>query len=389
LQKGKELLDRLRSLGGERANQRVPNHVLTEWYDATAAMADLALRMIGMFPDSPSAQLKLCEGVEATLITVEQRLGRYAILAAREHMDMARIDTILQVCDACQKHAHVDTNPIYELAEQILVDQREGRPVRFLDVCREPWQCIASHGINVAQIMARVVRDDAVLSRRPRDSILAALVHDVGMAAVPSEAWWHTRPVSDLERRHIEGHARRGAEWLSTVFPDAPWLVEAVADHHERPDGTGYPGGLRANQISWLPRILAVCDVYAALRSTRLHRAEQNARTALTDVLANAEAGRLDRSAAERLLTLSVYPVGTVVELADGSVAVVVAAANGNRERIAGVRPAVALLADHHGDCLPFPQHIDLAAGEGRSIVRSLTKAERQKILMGLYPEFA
>ena len=56
---------------------------------------------------------------------------------------------------------------------------------------------------------------------------------------------------------------------VAALFPDAPWLAEAVCTHHERLDGTGYPDGLEGNRIRPLARLLAVCDVYAALCCAR------------------------------------------------------------------------------------------------------------------------
>src|SRR5262249_44114080 len=154
-------------------------------------------------------------------------------------------------------------------------------------------------------------------------------------------------------------------------------VIEAVAEHHERLDGTGYPAGLRANQISSLARLLAVCDTYAAMCSPRPYRAARETRTALTDTLVLAEQRSLDRNHAERLLQLSFYPVGSAVELADGSVGVVVATHLGRRDLHIPARPVVALLTNSDGQPLPVPQHLDLAQCEGHSIVRTLTPAER------------
>src|SRR5262249_26344964 len=150
---------------------------------------------------------------------------------------------------------------------------------------------------------------------------------------------------------------------------------------HERLDGTGYPAGLRELQVPPLARLLAVCDVYAALCAPRPHRPARETRTALTDTLLLAEQGALDRSCAERLLQLSFYPVGSVVELADGRVGLVVATPSGRWDLQSPARPVVALLTDGQGQPLPGPQHVDLAQCEGHSIVRTLSPEERRDLL--------
>src|SRR5207302_6890663 len=123
----------------------------------------------------------------------------------------------------------------------------------------------------------------------------------------------------------VEAHAGLGAQVVARAFPDAPWIAEGVATHPERLDGTGYPHGLKGGRVRALARLLAVCDVYAAMCCPRPHRPARSTRTARADTLLLAEQGQLDHHYAECLLSLSFYPVGSVVELEDGGLGVVVA----------------------------------------------------------------
>jgi hypothetical protein len=104
----------------------------------------------------------------------------------------------------------------------------------------------------------------------------------------------------------------------------------------------------------------------------------------MADTLLLAEQGRLDGSYAERLLRLSFYPVGSAVELADGSLGVVVAAPAGADP----ARPVVALLVDGRGEPQPVPRHLDLAASGNHSIIRTLPVAERCTALGRKFPEW-
>ena len=90
---------------------------------------------------------------------------------------------------------------------------------------------------------------------------------------------------------------------------------------------------------------------------------------------------------AERLLALSFYPIGSVVELADGAVGAVVAGPNCQRELDSPARPVIALLTDSRGQPLSTPQHLDLSRSTGRSIVRTLPPAERKQVLGKHHPE--
>jgi len=253
----------------------------------------------------------------------------------------------------------------------------------------EPAHFVAAHSLTVAQVMARLSWHDSEFRGQPVQPVVAALLHDVGMFSVPVDILAQPVPLSDEQRRIVESHANAGAEMIRRALPNEPVLAEAAAGHHERIDGTGYPAGLRDTQISSLARLLAVCDVYAALCCPRPHRAALDPRTALTDTLLLAEHGGLDRHHAERLLELSFYPVGTAVELSDGSVGLVLAAPLGRHDLSAPARPVVALLTDERGKILPILHPIDLAQSEGPAIVRTLSAAERKRVLGGRYPEWA
>jgi HD-GYP domain-containing protein (c-di-GMP phosphodiesterase class II) len=235
--------------------------------------------------------------------------------------------------------------------------------------------------------MARVIRHDTDLRSRAVDAVAAALVHDAGMVRVPAAVLAHAGPLDDSQRRAIEAHTRTGAESVQRMLPGGTWLIEATLGHHERLDGTGYPAGLRDQQIAPLTRLLSVCDVYAAQCAARPYRPARETRTALTDTLLLAERGTLDRFHAEKLLHVGFYPVGSVVEMADGSVALVVAMPTGRRDLNSPARPVVAVLTDAHGRTLPAPRHLDLAQCEGHSIVRSLPPAARREVLGYRHPE--
>jgi HD-GYP domain-containing protein (c-di-GMP phosphodiesterase class II) len=199
----------------------------------------------------------------------------------------------------------------------------------------------------------------------------------------------HPGPLNDGQRRAVERHTQVGADLAAKLLPSGAWLGETTRGHHERLDGTGYPGGLRDTHIAPLTRLLAVCDVYAAMCSPRPHREARETRTALADTLLMADQGALDPREAERLLLLSFYPVGVAVELADGTVGVVVATHMTPRDLNTPARPVVALLTDDCGHPLPAPRHVDLAVSEGPGIVRTLRAAERRRLLGERYPDLA
>ncbi len=399
LERGRGLLEQLRALVGQLDSEpafgseapQLPSSAadpLALRYRETAAMAETALRMIQAFPDAPSAQFRLCEGLEAILGVVAERLATLTAAVRQRRQEACQLDTLAELLTCLHATKPVDIQAFVTLAEPLLADAQQAAPVRFLSAGPDqPARFIASHSLTVAQVVARVARHDPDLRGQQLEAVLAALVHDAGMLCVPAEILVQAGPLDDSQKRAVEAHTRLGAEMMARLLPTDAWLAEAAGSHHERLDGTGYPGGLREAQLTSLTRLLAVCDVYAALCAPRPYRPALDTRTALADTLLLAEQGGLDRYHAERLLQLSFYPVGSVVELADGALGVVVATHMSRRDVNTPARPVLALLSDGQGRPFPAPQHVDLALCESRSIVRVLPRSERLQLLGRRYPE--
>jgi HD-GYP domain-containing protein (c-di-GMP phosphodiesterase class II) len=398
LERGRDLLTRLRQLADafeQRDEENAPQPLferrdpLARMYRETVALTDTALRMIPLFPDTASAQMRLCEGLEAIFNVVAARLLTVSGGVERQRRELGQITRLTDLLSVLESGIPVDKQPFLELAEEILNEAQECAPLRFLQGNpREPAHFAACHGLTTARVAARLVRHDQELRGRAHDVLLAALIHDAGMMGLPPEILAYPEPIDDTQRRLIEAHCHLGISMAAPLLLDSPWLAEAIGGHHERLDGTGYPDGLREFQLKPLTRLLAVCDVYAALCSPRPHRPARETRTALTDTLLLAEQGQLDRHYAECLLHLSFYPVGSVVELADGGVGVVVATPQPNRDLSSPARPVVAILIDPQGQALPLPHHLDLAHSDSPSIVRSLSSSESRELLGGRFPEW-
>jgi len=107
--------------------------------------------------------------------------------------------------------------------------------------------------------------------KRLRNLYIAALLHDIGKIAVPSEILQKTGPLSKDEMAIIQKHPAASAAILLN-FQELASLSPIVRSHHERMDGSGYPDGLKGDQIPEESRIIAVVDVFEALIGTRPYR---------------------------------------------------------------------------------------------------------------------
>jgi HD-GYP domain-containing protein (c-di-GMP phosphodiesterase class II) len=129
------------------------------------------------------------------------------------------------------------------------------------------------HTRRVALLAAQVGEELKLSATARRHLAVGGLLHDIGKLSVPLEILNKPGKLTDEEFAAIKRHPGDGRKLLDELggFPDA--VRGLVSDHHERLDGSGYPRGLTAEEMSVETRILAVVDVYDALVSDRVYRA--------------------------------------------------------------------------------------------------------------------
>ncbi len=129
----------------------------------------------------------------------------------------------------------------------------------------------SSHVERVQQYASTLARRLELSEQDVQAVEIAALLHDIGKLAVPEHILSKPGPLTPNERRKMQIHAQVGAEIVSAVPFPCP-VAPLIRSHHERWDGTGYPSGLRGEEIPVGARILAVVDCFDALTSERPYR---------------------------------------------------------------------------------------------------------------------
>ena len=149
---------------------------------------------------------------------------------------------------------------------------------------RDPYT--AGHQVRTADL-ARSIAMEMKLSSEQVDGIrMAGAIHDIGKLSVPAEILSKPTKLTDIEYALIKEHPKRGYELLRDV--ESPWpLAQIVLQHHERLDGSGYPEGLKGDEIILEARIMAVADVVEAMASHRPYRPGLGLRAALEEISEN------------------------------------------------------------------------------------------------------
>jgi HD-GYP domain-containing protein (c-di-GMP phosphodiesterase class II) len=158
----------------------------------------------------------------------------------------------------------------------------------------------ASHEQQVADLTQRVALRLGLGCSRASDVRYAALLHDVGKVAIPSEILLKPGPLDEREWVTMRGHAAAGGELVASI-PAFAHLAPAVRASHERWDGGGYPDGLAGEQVPLAARIIAACDTYEAIVTDRPYRPARPPAEAAAE-LRRVAGSQLDARVVEALL---------------------------------------------------------------------------------------
>jgi HD-GYP domain-containing protein (c-di-GMP phosphodiesterase class II) len=149
---------------------------------------------------------------------------------------------------------------------------------------RDPYT--AGHQERVANLASAIAQELDI----PKDEIegiqMAGTLHDLGKISIPAEILSRPGQLTDIEFSLIKRHPEIAYKILQNI--DTPWpIAEIVYQHHERLDGSGYPRGLKGEEIQLAARILTVADVVEAIASHRPYRPALGVKKAVCEITRN------------------------------------------------------------------------------------------------------
>jgi len=151
---------------------------------------------------------------------------------------------------------------------------------------RDPYT--SGHEDQVAKIACKIAREMKLPEEQVSFIHIAATLHDIGKISVPSEILTKPSALSNLEREIIKTHCKVANDVLVNIEFPYP-VAEVIYQHHERIDGSGYPRGLKGDQIALEARIIGVADVIDAMASYRPYRPALGVDAAIEEIVKQRE----------------------------------------------------------------------------------------------------
>ena len=212
--------------------------------------------------------------------------------------------------------------------------------------------------IQTAILCDLVARRQGLPGPRRRELVGAALTANIGMLDIQPELVQQSAPLTPEQRAQVRGHPEVSARTLVALGIEEGIWLQAVRQHHERVDGSGYPEGLTGDAICDEAGILMVADSYLAMVGPRAHREARDQRSALLELFQTGGQLYPTQHAAALIKEMGVFPPGTPVTLSNGEVGVV------THRTDATTQPLVCVYAMRSGRRLPRPERRDLQEAE-------------------------
>ncbi|MDH5434995.1 MAG: HD-GYP domain-containing protein [Gammaproteobacteria bacterium] len=202
---------------------------------------------------------------------------------------------------------------------------------------------LAEHSLNVS-ILAIGFAQTLGYSRDQLEDIgMAALLHDIGQVKVNDNITSKPGKLNQNERLEIEKHCQYGFDILSSKTGLTPSCIDVVLTHHERLDGTGYPRKISDSSICRNAKIVSIVDAFDSLTSHQSYRKGMSVMDAYKILVAGKKTHYDESLVLKFIKWRSIYPIGSIVEMENGEVGIVVKSFEDHR-----LKPQVLLVLDEY-----------------------------------------
>ena len=326
---------------------------------------------------SSETELKLAEKISSTISEDANKIIEEYNLLLKKRKTLIEIhknacDAVEKIYSSIRRNEEFDLDRLEEALDDIIGIIEENYNIfLFLYGLDEGKDFLVVHSVNVT-FYALLIGMALKYSRKQLKELgIGTLLIDAGMVKVPTYITYKQSNLTDQEFNMIKTHPLHGYKALRQLGNVSEELALVSIQHHEQYDGKGYPRGLKGNQINEYARIAAIADSYEALISNRSYRKRQFFYHAMRNLLSTG-INKLDPVIMRVFLSrMSVYPIGSIVELSDKQTALVI----GSDPR-KPLRPIVKLIFDQQKKRIKDTVIINLLEEASLYIVKALDEEE-------------
>lgn len=189
---------------------------------------------------------------------------------------------------------------------------------------KSEFEDIYFHSLNVSVIAMMIAKAKMLSAEEIKEVAFASLFHDMGKVKVPTAILPKPTALTDPEKNYLKLHTKYGIEIAANMdsFPESARTV--IAQHHEMNDGSGYPDGLKGDQIDQLTQIVSVANAYDNLCHSNVVAEQKIPYVALSHLYKNCKHLYNHENLSLLIKFMGIYPPGTVVQLSNDMVGLVI-----------------------------------------------------------------
>lgn len=243
--------------------------------------------------------------------------------AARQAYETAKL-TVAEILEQARTSKPLNAKAVEQVVtacvESIL---RNPHALLWMAKIKHEDQYTLEHCLNVSILAVAFGRH----LRLPKEDLVklgvGGMLHDIGKMRVPEEILNKPDKLDDDEFEIVKTHAEEGRKLLMKAEGTLSSAIDMAINHHERVDGKGYPRGLFAYDLSSYSRIIAIVDAFDAMTSDRCYASARSTLDALKEIYRHRGTHFDEDYSLEFIQLMGPYPPGTIVELMNGYVAIV------------------------------------------------------------------
>jgi HD-GYP domain-containing protein (c-di-GMP phosphodiesterase class II) len=237
------------------------------------------------------------------------------------------------------------------------------------------FKFVLHHGVNVAVYAIKLAKYLEFKQENQIELGLAALLHDVGTAAIPDKVIYKRKKLNAEEIKIFQERPNYSYKILQQFGSDYAYLAQCASQVHERIDGSGYPAGLKANEIHEYAQIIGLLDKYEALIHSRPQRDKLAPLAAVKEII-NTGKDRFERKYLKALLNaFTVFPLYSYVRLNSDAIGKVIETYPDQP-----MRPKIRIEYDSQNQKVLTDRVVDLPEDSLLHIVDSVTDEEFQQL---------
>lgn len=300
--------------------------------------------------DSPN------QGFEQTNVIYEEQTSLKEETSVATAVHENAVVTVEGVMQNLKKSGSIEIDQL-ESAVKPMVDSMLRNPAALACLVRmqKKDDYLYQHSL-ASSVWATILGRQIGLNREDLDVIaLGAMVLDVGKTQLPDELLTRPSKLDDNEKKLMRMHVQFGLEILNKADNVDSRIIEMVAHHHERYNGTGYPAKLSGNDIPVFGRIAGIVDAYDAMITPRPYATLLSSYDALRKLRVLADVEFQAEIIEQFTKAIGAFPTGTLVEMNTGEVAIVT-----KQNPIRRLRPEVMVIMDAQKNLLENFRVIDL-----------------------------